>query len=94
MDQTVQITCPKCRARFREQARKLIDGFSRECPTCETVIFFNEGSTTLQIKSAMNIASAVRRALRAEAGKQTFKSARTFSMSRHSQLADSSDENN
>ena len=64
MDQTVQVTCPRCQARFREQARKLVDGFSRQCPNCEAVIFFNEDSPIPQISGAFKAANAVRRASR------------------------------
>ena len=95
MDQTVQITCPRCKARFREQARRIVDGFARQCPSCEAVIFFNEGSPKPEIKKALEAAQATRRALRAEAEDMAVQNAKTFAVSRHSQAtlpADQDDE--
>ena len=86
MDETVQVTCPRCKARFREKARKIVDGFSRQCPTCESVVFFMEDSFKPEIKLAMKTASAVRRALRHEAEDKIFNLGRAFA-SRHSQLS-------
>jgi Zn-finger nucleic acid-binding protein len=94
MDHTVQVTCPNCRTRFREHARKMIDGFSRQCPNCEAVIFFNEDSPKLQIKTAMKAARAVRRALRDEADDKLNDARRLFVGSRNSQLANLPEDNN
>jgi hypothetical protein len=87
MDHTVKVTCPNCRAQFREHARRLIDGYSRQCPNCEAVIFFNEDSPKPQIRTAMKSASAVRRAMRDKADDKAANSQRSFVGLRGSQLA-------
>ena len=91
MDDTVKITCSGCKAQFRDKARRVVDGYSRQCPSCEVVIFFMEGSPKPQIKAAMKDASQVRRALRAEAEDKICNPGKPFAGSRHSQLADTSD---
>ena len=87
MDETIQVTCPNCRARFREKARKLTDGFSRQCPTCDSVIFFNEESPKLQINTAMKAASAMRRRLKLEAAERLMQPVCVLPSPRHSRLA-------
>jgi hypothetical protein len=49
---------------FRERAGRLQDGFSRQCPSCEAVLFFNETSSDLNIKRAMRDAREGRKRLR------------------------------
>jgi len=49
---------------FRDRARRLQSGFSRQCPTCEVVLFFDEDSHDANIKRAMKTARRVRAALR------------------------------
>lgn len=93
MEQAVQVTCPRCKARFREQARRLVDGFSRQCPSCEAVIFFNEGSPKPEIKKALEAAHSARRAFRAVADEKSVRTAKTFALSRHSRHAETIDDN-
>jgi hypothetical protein len=64
MDDTVQVKCRRCRSAFRERARRLQNGYSRQCPTCEVVVFFDEDSPDANIKSAMRTARRVRKELR------------------------------
>jgi predicted nucleic acid-binding Zn-ribbon protein len=64
MDDTVQVKCTRCRSAFRERARRLQNGYSRQCPTCEVVLFFDEDSSDANIKHAMRMARRVRKELR------------------------------
>ncbi len=61
---SVQIRCARCKSVFRDRARRLQNGFSRQCPTCEVVLFFDEDSQDTNIKRAMKTARRVRAALR------------------------------
>jgi predicted nucleic acid-binding Zn-ribbon protein len=61
---SVQIRCTRCKSVFRDRARRLQNGFSRQCPTCEVVLFFDEDSHDANIKRAMKTARRVRAALR------------------------------
>ena len=55
-DDSVQVRCRRCKGAFRERARRLQNGYSRQCPTCEVVLFFDDvhwadpSSTELLIK--------------------------------------------
>src|SRR5215475_5697108 len=64
MDDSVQAKCTRCRSVFRERARRLQNGYSRQCPTCEVVLFFDEDSQEHAIRRAMKNARKVRAALR------------------------------
>jgi hypothetical protein len=64
MDDSVQVKCTRCRSAFRERARRLQNGYSRQCVTCEVVLFFDEDSPDANIKSAMRMARRVRKELR------------------------------
>ncbi len=63
-DDSVQVRCRRCRGVFRERARRLQNGYSRQCPTCEVVLFFDEDSPEQTIRRAMRSARQVRVALR------------------------------
>jgi hypothetical protein len=63
-DDSVQVRCRRCRSAFRERARRLQNGYSRQCPTCEVVLFFDEDSHDQTIRRAMKSARQVRAALR------------------------------
>jgi predicted nucleic acid-binding Zn-ribbon protein len=63
-DDTVQVRCRRCKGVFRERARRLQNGYSRQCPTCEVVLFFDEDSNDQTIRRAMRSARQVRAALR------------------------------
>ena len=64
MDDAVQVHCSKCKSNFREKARRLQSGYSKQCPRCEIIIFFEEGTSDKSIRKALNDAKNVRRALR------------------------------
>lgn len=60
MDDAVQVCCPKCKAKFRDAARRLQSGYSRQCPSCESVLFFEEGHPNKNITTALNKARRLR----------------------------------
>ncbi len=64
MEDNVQVRCSRCKHVFRERAKRLQDGFSRQCPGCEVVLFFNEVTHDTNIKRAMRDARAVRKQMR------------------------------
>ena len=64
MDDSVQIKCNRCKNAFRDRARRLQNGYSRQCPSCEVVLFFDEDSQQPNIKSAMRTARQLRKQLR------------------------------
>jgi hypothetical protein len=66
MDDSVQVRCSRCKSVFRERARRLQNGYSRQCPTCEVVLFFDEDSANADIKRAMKTARSMRKQLREE----------------------------
>jgi predicted nucleic acid-binding Zn-ribbon protein len=49
----VQIQCTRCKGVFRDRAGRLQDGYSRQCPGCEVVLFFSEDSPHPFVKRAM-----------------------------------------
>lgn len=57
----VQIQCTRCKTMFRDRAGRLQDGYSRQCPGCEVVLFFGEDSPHPFIKRAMRNARKVRK---------------------------------
>jgi hypothetical protein len=61
---SVQIKCTRCKTVFRERARRMQNGYSRQCPCCEVVLFFEEDSHDTNMKRAMRSARQVRRQLR------------------------------
>ena len=65
-EDTVQIRCSKCKSKFRDKARRLLTGYSRQCPSCECMIFFEDGSPNKDIHEALREAARVRKALRQE----------------------------
>lgn len=64
MEDTIQIRCRRCKSCFRDKARKIQTGYSRQCPSCEGVIFFEEGSSDTSVQKALLDAAQVRKALR------------------------------
>src|ERR1700759_167015 len=64
MDDSVQVKCTRCKSAYRDRARRLQNGYSRQCPTCEVVVFFDEDSPDPNIKSAMRTARRLRKELR------------------------------
>ncbi|OJU14736.1 MAG: hypothetical protein BGN84_09020 [Afipia sp. 62-7] len=67
MDDSFLIRCPKCRGSFRDKARRVQNGYSRQCPMCERVLFFEEGMPDKSIQKALIEARTLRKALREDA---------------------------
>jgi predicted nucleic acid-binding Zn-ribbon protein len=66
MDDSIQIRCSRCDAVFRDRARRIQNGYARECPGCNALIFFESESHDENIKRALKAAHKLRRALAAE----------------------------
>ena len=64
MDDSIQIRCTRCKSAFRDKARKVQSGYSRQCPSCEGVLFFEEGSNDKNILQALLSAKQLRKELR------------------------------
>jgi hypothetical protein len=64
MDDSVQVRCRRCKTVFRERARRIQNGYSRQCPCCEVVLFFDEDSAEPTIKRSMKVARRIRAELR------------------------------
>jgi NAD-dependent SIR2 family protein deacetylase len=64
MDDSVQICCSRCKNVFRDRARRIQGGYSRQCPFCEVVLFFEETSPDKNIKRALTSARGLRKVLR------------------------------
>ena len=64
MDDSIQIRCTRCKSVFRDKARRVLSGYSRQCPSCEGVLFFEEGSDDKNILQALLMAKQLRKALR------------------------------
>jgi hypothetical protein len=65
VEDTVQIRCTKCKGSFRDRARRVQSGYSRQCPNCEVIIFFEEGAIDRNVQLALRDAKRLRRVLRA-----------------------------
>ena len=70
-EDTVQICCSKCKSKFRDKARRVLSGYSRQCPSCECMIFFEDGSPNKDIHEALREAARVRKAVRQEDAEKT-----------------------
>ncbi len=68
MEDSVQIRCTRCKNVFRDRAQRLQNGYSRQCPSCEIVLFFDEDSHDSNIKRAMRTARRARKELRESEG--------------------------
>src|SRR3989440_11775096 len=66
IDDTIQVRCPRCKSKFRDKARRVLSGYSRQCPSCECMVFFEEGSPSKDIHNALREAERVRKVLREE----------------------------
>src|SRR5437016_2899744 len=66
IDDTIQIRCSKCKSKFRDKARRVLSGYSRQCPSCECMVFFEDGSPDKNIQDALREAARVRKVLRQE----------------------------
>ena len=63
MDDSIQIRCSRCNCSFRDRARRIRSGYSRECPRCNVLIFFESESHEDNIKRALKAAHKMRRLL-------------------------------
>ena len=63
-DDSVQIHCTRCKSTFRDRAKRLQPGYTRQCPNCEIVIFFLESSSDKNVQKALLTARRLRRVLR------------------------------
>ena len=66
MDDTVQIRCHRCKASFRDKARRVQSGYSRQCMSCETILFFEESSIDKNVQRTLREAKRLRKVLREE----------------------------
>jgi uncharacterized C2H2 Zn-finger protein len=67
MDDSIQIRCSRCNTVFRDRARRIQNSYSRECPGCNALIFFESESHDEHIRRALKAAHKLRRLL-AQAG--------------------------
>lgn len=65
MEDSVQIRCTRCKSSFRDRARRVQSGYSRQCPNCEVIIFFEDGAVDRNVQRAVRDAKRIRRELRA-----------------------------
>jgi predicted nucleic acid-binding Zn-ribbon protein len=66
VDDSIQVRCTRCKGKFRDKARRVREGYSRQCPSCECMVFFIEGSPNKDVADAMREAERVRKLLRQE----------------------------
>ena len=64
MSDTVQIVCTRCKSTFRDRAKRVQPGYSRQCPNCEVIIFFEESASDRSVQKALLAARRLRRELR------------------------------
>jgi DNA-directed RNA polymerase subunit RPC12/RpoP len=70
MDDSIQVRCSRCNANFRDRARRIQNGYARECPGCNALIFFESESHDENIKRALKAAHKLRRLLAAAEGEK------------------------
>ena len=63
LDDSVKVKCTRCSSTFRDRAGKLRDGYSRECPNCNVLIFFDSESSDASVRKALTEARRVRNLL-------------------------------
>jgi predicted nucleic acid-binding Zn-ribbon protein len=63
MDDSVKVKCTRCSSTFRDRAGRLRDGYSRECPNCNVLLFFDSESPDPNIRKALTEARRVRNLL-------------------------------
>jgi hypothetical protein len=66
IEETIQVRCSRCELKFRDKASRVRDGYSRQCPSCERMLFFIDGSPNRDISRALREAERVRKLLRQE----------------------------
>jgi predicted nucleic acid-binding Zn-ribbon protein len=77
IEDIVQIRCSRCKSKFRDKARRVLSGYSRQCPCCECMVFFEDGTPNKDIDEALREAARVRKALRDEEAERKAKAERT-----------------
>jgi predicted nucleic acid-binding Zn-ribbon protein len=75
VDETIQVRCPRCKDKFRDRARRVRDGYSRQCPSCERMLFFLDGSPNKDISDALRSAERTRKLLRQAEDEQAMRPA-------------------
>ena len=75
IDDTIQVRCSRCTVKFRDKARRVREGYSRQCPSCERLLFFVEGSPVKAISDALREAHRVRKLLNQEEDRKVVKPA-------------------
>jgi len=65
-DDSILVHCTICKSTFRERAKRLQPGYSRQCPNCEVIIFFEESASDKNVQRALLAARRLRRVLREE----------------------------
>ncbi|MBR0871268.1 hypothetical protein JQ633_12935 [Bradyrhizobium tropiciagri] len=68
MEDSIQLQCTRCKNVFRDRAKRVQNGYTRQCPSCEIVLFFDEDSPNPIIKKAMRAARRARKAMRENEG--------------------------
>ena len=63
MDDSIQLRCSRCKSSFRDRAKRIRSGYTRECPRCNVLIFFESESHEENIKRALKAAHRMRRLL-------------------------------
>jgi predicted nucleic acid-binding Zn-ribbon protein len=63
MDDSVKVKCTRCGATFRDRAARLRDGYSRECPNCNVLMFFDGESPDANVRKALAEARRIRNLL-------------------------------
>jgi phage FluMu protein Com len=71
MGDSIQIRCSRCNAVFRDRARRIQNSYSRECPGCNALVFFESESHDENIRRALKAAHKLRRALAAAEGEKS-----------------------
>jgi predicted nucleic acid-binding Zn-ribbon protein len=79
MEDSIQVHCTRCKNIFRDRARRMMNGYSRQCPSCEVVLFFDEDSHDPGIRRAMRTARQVLKELREREAAPARKSVTTSS---------------
>jgi predicted nucleic acid-binding Zn-ribbon protein len=64
IEDTIQVRCSRCKGKFRDKAGRIRGGYARQCPSCECMLFFEEGSPNKDIQLALREAERVRKLLR------------------------------
>jgi hypothetical protein len=63
MDDSVRVRCSRCNSTFRDRAGRIRSGYSRECPSCNVLLWFEDESSDVEIKRALKEARRIRNAI-------------------------------